>query len=80
AEVIVSRSANSAKDEGLNQEESLVRPGKEERAHECRKHRKLLGLGLPEWAACEAAYSRKAYWRMAGNGVVQRALTKERLI
>ena len=42
AEVIVSRSANSAKDEGLNQEESLVRPGKEERAHECRKHRKLL--------------------------------------
>ena len=42
AEVIVSRSANSARDEGLNQEESLVRPGKEERAHECRKHRKLL--------------------------------------
>ena len=44
------------------------------------RKRKLLGLGLPEWAACEAAYSRKAYWRMAGNGVVQRALTKERLI
>ena len=44
------------------------------------RRRKLLGLGLPEWAACEAAYSRKAYWRMAGNGVVQRALTKERLI
>ncbi|MDY2937036.1 MAG: group II intron maturase-specific domain-containing protein, partial [Fusicatenibacter sp.] len=44
------------------------------------RRRKLLGLGLPEWAAREAAYSRKAYWRMAGNGVVQRALTKERLI
>lgn len=44
------------------------------------RRRKLLGLGLPEWAACEAAYSRKAYWRMAGNGVVHRALTKERLI
>ena len=44
------------------------------------RKRKLLGLGLPEWAASEGAYSRKAYWRMAGSGVVQRALTKERLI
>ncbi len=44
------------------------------------RKRKLMGLGLPEWAACEGAYSRKAYWRMAGSGVVQRALTKERLI
>ena len=44
------------------------------------RRRKLLGLGLPEWTACEAAYSRKAYWRMANNGVVKRALTKERLI
>ncbi len=44
------------------------------------RRRKLLRLGLPEWAACEAAYSRKAYWRMARSGVVQRALTKERLI
>lgn len=25
------------------------------------------GLGLPEWAACEGAYSRKAYWRMANT-------------
>ena len=33
-----------------------------------------------EWVAREGAYSRKAYWRMAGSGVVQRALTKERLI
>lgn len=44
------------------------------------RKRKLLGLGLPEWAACEGAYSRKAYWRMANSGVVKRALTKERLI
>ena len=44
------------------------------------RRRKLLGLGLPEWAACEGAYSRKAYWRMANSGVVKRALTKERLI
>ena len=39
-----------------------------------------MGLGMPEWAACEGAYSRKAYWRMANAGVVKRALTKERLI
>ena len=42
--------------------------------------RKLLGLGLPEWVACEGAYSRKGYWRMANTGVVKSALTKERLI
>ena len=44
------------------------------------RKRKLLDLRLPEWAACEGAYSRKAYWRMANAGVVKRALTKERLI
>ena len=44
------------------------------------RKRKLLGLGLPEWAACEGAYSRKGYWRMARSGVLNRALTKERLI
>ena len=44
------------------------------------RKRRLLGLGLPEWAACEGAYSRKAYWRMSNCGVVKRALTKERLI
>lgn len=42
--------------------------------------RKLLSLGLPAWVARKGAYSRKAYWRMARNGVVNRALTKERLI
>ena len=44
------------------------------------RKRKLMGLGLPEWVACEGAYSRKSYWRMSQSGVVQRALTKERLI
>jgi group II intron reverse transcriptase/maturase len=44
------------------------------------RKRKLMGLGLPEWTACEGAYSRKAYWRMANTGVVKTALTKERLI
>ena len=44
------------------------------------RKRKLIGLGLPEWVASEGAYSRKAYWRMANTGVVNRALTKERLI
>ena len=44
------------------------------------RKRKLMGLGMPEWAACEGAYSRKAYWRMANAGGVKRALTKERLI
>ena len=44
------------------------------------RRRKLKGLGLPEWAACEGAYSRKSYWRMSNAGVVKRALTKERLI
>ena len=44
------------------------------------RRRKLIGLGLPEWTACEGAYSRKAYWRMANSGVVKGALTKERPI
>ena len=44
------------------------------------RKRKLIGLGMPEWVACEGAYSRKAYWRMAGSGILNRALTKERLI
>ena len=44
------------------------------------RKRKLIGLGMPEWVACEGAYSRKSYWRMAGSGVLNRTLTKERLI
>ena len=33
------------------------------------RKRRLMGLGMPKWAACEGAYSRKAYWRIAGSGV-----------
>ncbi|MGI6117056.1 MAG: group II intron reverse transcriptase/maturase [Bilifractor sp.] len=44
------------------------------------RFRKLKGLGLKEWQAAEAAYCRKAYWRVANIGSVKRALTKERLI
>ena len=44
------------------------------------RKRKLMGLGMPEWVACEGAYSRKSYWRMSNTGVVKRALTKERRI
>ena len=44
------------------------------------RKRKLMGLGLSEWAACERAYSRQFCWRMPNAEVVKRALTKERLI
>ena len=44
------------------------------------RKRKLLGLGLPEWAACKGAYSRKSYWRTAHTPSLQWALSKERLI
>ncbi len=44
------------------------------------RRRKLLVLGLPEWAASEVANSRKGYWRMSRNGWIQKGLTKERLI
>ena len=37
-----------------------------------------MGLGLPEWAACEGTYSRKAYWRMANSGVVKTAFNKRK--
>ena len=48
--------------------------------HPKTRKQKLMGLGLPEWAACEGAYSRKSCWRMSNVGVVKRALTKQRLI
>ena len=40
----------------------------------------LMKLGLPEWRACEVAYSRKAYWRSAKHASVQAAITNERLV
>ncbi|MDY4165106.1 MAG: group II intron reverse transcriptase/maturase, partial [Lachnospiraceae bacterium] len=33
-----------------------------------------------EWQAAEAAYCRKAYWRVSNIGSVKMALSKERLI
>ncbi|MGM9768075.1 MAG: group II intron reverse transcriptase/maturase [Candidatus Cryptobacteroides sp.] len=39
----------------------------------------LMKLGLPEWRACEAAYSRKAYWRTAHHPSVQWAISNKRL-
>ena len=40
----------------------------------------LLKLGLPEWRACEVAYSRKAYWRSAAHASVQTAISSKRLV
>ena len=42
------------------------------------RRKELMKLGLEEWRACELAYSRKAYWRMAG--VLNSAISKERLV
>ena len=39
----------------------------------------LMRLGIPEWQAWAVSNCRKAYWHMAKNGHVQRALSKERL-
>ena len=39
----------------------------------------LMKLGLPEWRACEVAYSRKAYWRSAAHASVQTAISSKRL-
>lgn len=44
------------------------------------RRRKLLGLGLPEWAACEGAYSRKSYWRTVHTPSIQWALSNKRLV
>ena len=39
----------------------------------------LTQLGIPEWQAKAVSNCRKAYWHMARNGHVQRAISKERL-
>ena len=41
--------------------------------------RSLIQLGIPEWQAQSVSNCRKAYWYMAKNGHVQRAISKERL-
>ena len=43
------------------------------------RRRHLLALGIPNDEVKLATRSRKGYWRMAGNSIVQRALTKYRL-
>ena len=40
------------------------------------RRRHLLALGIPKDEVKLATRSRKGYWRMAGNSIVQRALTK----
>ena len=45
------------------------RPGK--------RARSLIQLGIPEWQAWAVSNCRKAYWHMAKNGHVQRAISKE---
>lgn len=39
----------------------------------------LMKLGLPEWRACEVAYSRKSYWRSAKHASVNAAMSSKRL-
>ena len=41
--------------------------------------KRLMQLGIPEWQAWAVSNCQKAYWHMAKNGHVQRALSKERL-
>ena len=41
------------------------------------RRRRLLALGIPREEVHMATRSRKGYWRMAGNSIVQRALTNE---
>jgi RNA-directed DNA polymerase len=41
------------------------------------RRRHLLALGIPRDQVKLATRSRKGYWRMAGNSIVQRALTKQ---
>jgi RNA-directed DNA polymerase len=41
------------------------------------RRRHLLALGIPKDEIKLASRSRKGYWRMAGNSIVQRALTKQ---
>jgi len=41
------------------------------------RRRHLLALGIPKDEVKLATRSRKGYWRMAGNSIVQRALTKQ---
>jgi RNA-directed DNA polymerase len=41
------------------------------------RRRRLIALGIPPEEVKLASRSRKGYWRMSGNSIVQRALTKQ---
>ena len=43
------------------------------------RRRHLLALGIPPGQVHLASRSRKGYWRMSGNSILQRALTNQRL-
>ena len=43
------------------------------------RRRHLLALGIPRKEVHMATRSRKGYWRMSANSIVQRALTNRRL-
>lgn len=43
------------------------------------RRRHLLALGIPPEQVHLASRSRKGYWRMSGNSILQRALTNHRL-
>lgn len=47
---------------------------------ECSERSKLIGLGVPEYFAHQAAGCRRGYWWTTNTGAVKRALTKERLV
>ena len=44
-----------------------------------KRARSLMQLGIPEWQAWAVSNCRKAYWHMAKNGHVQRAISTEKL-
>lgn len=44
-----------------------------------KRAKSLIQLGIPEWQAWAVSNCRKAYWHMARNGHVQRAISTERL-
>ena len=44
-----------------------------------KRAKSLIQLGIPEWQAWAVSNCRKAYWHMAKNGHVQRAISTEKL-
>ncbi len=44
-----------------------------------KRAKSLMQLGIPEWQAWAVSNCRKAYWHMANNGHVKRAISEEKL-